>query len=73
MMCAEPHHASAVLPKFCAQAKNSSRPRMISTCIVTMNSVLTSRSMVIRENAALAFSGMRSSYSLHTKQGVKAR
>ena len=27
-----PHQASAVLLKFCAHAKNSSRPSMISTC-----------------------------------------
>ena len=49
-----PHQASARLLKFCAQAKNSSRPSMISTYIVTMKSVLTSRSMAISENAVLA-------------------
>ena len=42
---AVPHQASARLLKLCAQAKNKSRPSMISTCIVTMKSVLTSRSM----------------------------
>ena len=46
-----PHQASARLLKFCAQAKNSSRPSMISTCIVTMNSVLTSRSMTANRRA----------------------
>ena len=49
-----PHQASARLPKFCAQAKNSSRPSMISTYIVTRKSVLTSRSMAISRNAMLA-------------------
>ena len=58
--------------KFWAQAKYNSRPRMISTCIVTMKSVLTSRSMAINEKTVLALSGMAASYRLPTKQGVKA-
>ena len=68
-----PHQASAVLLKFCAQAKNSRRPSMTSTSIVTRKSVLMSRSMASNENTALTFSGMRTGYRLPTKQPVKAR
>jgi hypothetical protein len=57
-----PHQASARLLKFCAQAKNNNRPSMISMCIVTMKSVLTSRSIAISDNAVLALSGMRRNY-----------
>jgi hypothetical protein len=64
-----PHQASARLLKFCAHAKNNSRPSMISTCIVTMKSVLTSRSMAIDESAVVTMSGMAASYRLPTRQG----
>ena len=46
---------------------------MISTCIVTMKSVLTSRSMPIRENAVVALSSIVASYKWPTKQGMNAR
>src|SRR5204863_2314215 len=65
------HQATARLLKFCAHRKNNSRPSMISTCIVTMKSVLTSRSMAINESAVVILSGMATSYRLPTKQGVK--
>jgi hypothetical protein len=45
--------ASARLPKFCAQAKNSSRPSMISTYIVTRKSVLRGPWRSVKRDAAL--------------------
>ena len=68
-----PHQASARLLKFCAQAKNSSRPSMTSTCIVTRNSVLTSRSMTTnRAGAAMLPHGSHRLRAANVK-AVKAR
>ena len=64
-----PHQASARLLKFCAHAKNNSRPSMISMCIVTMKSVLTSRSMAIDESAVVTMSGMAQVTGWPTRQG----
>src|SRR5476649_2283733 len=68
-----PHQASARLLKFCAHAKNNSRPSMTSMYIVAMKSVLTSRSMVINESAVLILSGMAANLSAaHETRGEGA-
>src|SRR5690349_8764599 len=70
--CALPHQASARLLKFCAHAKNNSRPSMISTFIVTMKSVLTSRSMAIDDSAVMIVSVMATNYRLRPAPGFLA-